>query len=927
MIPFDFHYQYPRLAYLLLLSFLTFFLMWQLLVFRRKIKFLPEMVQPSSVIIFTLKAVMSSAAIAFIVLALMQPIGNGHYPKGSVPAQKSENLGTHPIELKRKVHDVIFLLDASASMGIQDARLQKSRLEYAKVLADELISSLKGENVALYAFTSTTSELSPLTLDYIYARLALKEIQINEGAIAGTDIASALAEMGKRYLPAGQPVESSGLKTLILFSDGGDTSIEALPAAEQAKAIAALAKIVQAEAAKHHLRVYTIGMGSNEGGIVPAVSDQGKPVHSRLEKPLLEAIAKHGRGHYYEANRFTPGSLAKVILADMAQDPPYFEKKPQEVQNALLQNLIGSSQLVFDRYFQVPIAFALLALAFMLFFPDRWKLNLWLLLLGMMPVLAQENVSSPDLLHAQGYVEAHMYDQARAVYERMLLSPSSDYQESALRYNVATTYLLEHSWEQAIAQLKEVIAKMSFGASLSASSELLKKRIYRNLALAYYEKATEKASKFPLDTLQDLQLASNANRLLPENEREPLESAIKRTMAFKQLSEAKIRDKNLFQSMLRLLHGVENSQEGLHFLEEKSLFPAIKTSYHHLFLEEQEAWLPIWDAHETKFDSMAAHLSFQEAKKMFNQMIAATAQADIHAALQAAKASQASLFIVLKEIAGGNMLQVRLLQLLSDYQRLLERRSWPAEQIERINQLYLSLAKMEEDAILQTLLMKSRQSFQEAVKARQASRVSLINLLAQDGLRWLQLALAKSQYPSTSVEELTVLIEQQKYAQRRLFNYQNAAEGPDDRAIVLEIVKASQLEVLTLAESFYVAVLAEQRAAYQKGLCQAVPWGEAFPLFEAGRQAAAAGNTLLHSKEAESNRVLVFQAEAIQQWEKALAEIKNPTAQHSTCYRDESKATTDNSQFQSLTSLLKMEAEDRKPAQSIPVQSSHDKPW
>src|SRR5690606_21686855 len=114
----------------------------------------------------------------------------------------------------RKAHDVIFLVDASASMSVADMRGGLSRFNYAKEIVDAAISKLQGESVALSAFTSGVTVLSPLTMDYFFVRIMLKQMQINEGDIAGTNLVEAIAVTREQYFPFITP----SLKSLIILT-------------------------------------------------------------------------------------------------------------------------------------------------------------------------------------------------------------------------------------------------------------------------------------------------------------------------------------------------------------------------------------------------------------------------------------------------------------------------------------------------------------------------------------------------------------------------------------------------------------------------------------------------------------------------------------------------------------------------------------
>lgn len=368
MIPFDLHTIWPNAVLLAPLALALLLLFWML--YQYRIRLLQKAnftyIDERSEGIFWIKSALLALAWIALTIAVMHPVGNGHYPETTAPQAQSTNNNVQ-LELKRKAHDVIFLVDASASMNIPDARQGKTRLDNAKEIGDEIIRTLKGENVALYAFTSRTTEISPLTMDSLFVRFMLSNIQINEGGFAGTNFTEALGTIRRKFFST----PSKRLKTLIILSDGGDTTIEALEGNARRQAINVLTSMFS-DAAQQHLRVFTVGIGSSVGGIVPDVTYEGKSVSSKLQPEILQRLAESGRGNYYSADKDTSMHLAEVIHDQMNQDPQYDETKPISADQQFLQDLLGST-LVYNRYFQLPLGIALLLLAWIFFWPDSRK--------------------------------------------------------------------------------------------------------------------------------------------------------------------------------------------------------------------------------------------------------------------------------------------------------------------------------------------------------------------------------------------------------------------------------------------------------------------------------------------------------------------------------------------------------------------------
>ena len=211
-------------------------------------------------------------------------------------------------------------------MGVTDGPIGQSRLDYARDIADQIASQLQGEMVSLYAFTSVLTRLSPPTNDILFLRLMLRQVQINEGGVGGTDYLESLKTLREKYLlkPPAQ------LKTIILLSDGGDTSYEAAQGEarqERLNAILSLAAPLKGS----DLRIYSIAIGSAEGGVVPGVSNEGKPVRSTLDPDSLQSIAKNGNGTIYIANAMSAidiaASLAKIVNQEQAASNEQISEK------------------------------------------------------------------------------------------------------------------------------------------------------------------------------------------------------------------------------------------------------------------------------------------------------------------------------------------------------------------------------------------------------------------------------------------------------------------------------------------------------------------------------------------------------------------------------------------------------------------------
>ena len=190
-------------------------------------------------------------------------------------------------EIKQKGRDIIVAVDTSKSMLATD--VAPTRLARAKLLTQDLIRLLKGDRVGLVAFAGSSFLQAPLTLDYGAVINALDELDTNVIPKGGTDIASAIATAEQAFGKA-----EGQTRALILLTDGEELDEDGVAAAKKA--------------ASHGIRIFTVGIGSPEGSLIPIRSEEGrqdfvrdvsgKPVQTRLDESRLKEIAKETGGFF-----------------------------------------------------------------------------------------------------------------------------------------------------------------------------------------------------------------------------------------------------------------------------------------------------------------------------------------------------------------------------------------------------------------------------------------------------------------------------------------------------------------------------------------------------------------------------------------------------------------------------------------------------
>lgn len=357
----DWYYALPQLGYLLLAVIPMIFLFRSLLHHRQKVlqtlinsSHIHQLSSRQSRLSSWLRGISLCLVWMLCCLALMDPIGNLRYLSTGQEKASQNQWVLRPREL-------IFLIDASASMSATDTRSNKSRLEIAKEITNELITHLEGQNGSLYAFTSDLTTLSPPTLDYLFLILALRDLSINEGGTAGTDVATALQHLHK--ISWGVP--SNKEYTLVILSDGEDTVLEGLQGNERSQAREKIMDPLK-NALDSHLRVFTIGIGSAAGAPVPGLTFEGKPVVTHLHEELLKDISLIGRGKYYSAATASTLEILQALLDEFNADLLEAQKRQQPLLSTQTEETTR-----YDLYYQIPLGLALLLLASLLFCFNR----------------------------------------------------------------------------------------------------------------------------------------------------------------------------------------------------------------------------------------------------------------------------------------------------------------------------------------------------------------------------------------------------------------------------------------------------------------------------------------------------------------------------------------------------------------------------
>ncbi|MEP6549377.1 MAG: VWA domain-containing protein [Gammaproteobacteria bacterium] len=188
--------------------------------------------------------------------------------------------------IKRRGNDIIFAVDTSRSMMTPDVK--PNRLARAKLAIDDFVGHLDGDAVGLIAFAGSAFLQTPITLDYGAFRENLAVLDTHIIPRGGTNITSAV-----RQAQAALRSRPDSDKVLILVTDGEDLEGDVIGAAKAA--------------AQQGLKIYTVGVGTANGDLIPLPADQGggflkdtagQFVKSHLDEATLRHIAEVTGGIY-----------------------------------------------------------------------------------------------------------------------------------------------------------------------------------------------------------------------------------------------------------------------------------------------------------------------------------------------------------------------------------------------------------------------------------------------------------------------------------------------------------------------------------------------------------------------------------------------------------------------------------------------------
>lgn len=242
------------------------------------------------------------------------------------------------VDIKSKINvegiDIMMVLDASRSMQcFDDLQDQRPRFDVAKEEALRFIAKREHDPIGLVVFGKDAVSRCPLTLDKHILKEILTTMQLGDVDPDGTVLSIAIA-MGANRLKQSKAKS----KVMIVLTDGEPTpGLDMDP------------KLAVELAKKLGIKIYTIGIGNEQGGLWKDPLFGIRAMGFKLNKQLLQYYATQTGGQFFEAQY------------------PQDMKRIYDIIDALEKTDIETD--IFTRYFDMVVP--LLATTFVLLFLHR----------------------------------------------------------------------------------------------------------------------------------------------------------------------------------------------------------------------------------------------------------------------------------------------------------------------------------------------------------------------------------------------------------------------------------------------------------------------------------------------------------------------------------------------------------------------------
>jgi Ca-activated chloride channel family protein len=210
-------------------------------------------------------------------------------------------------DIEQSGRNILIAMDTSKSMLAED--VAPSRMERARLAAQDLLQKLEGDRVGIIAFAGRAFLQAPLTTDQEALVETIQTLDHTTIPRGGSSLASAIT------LAVETAQKARGTRHgLVIFTDGQETDDAALEAARKA--------------ADLNIIILPVGVGTADGTLIPDPNplneggyirdENGNIVKSRLESGLLREIARITGGEYVElASQPLTQTIVNRVMANL----------------------------------------------------------------------------------------------------------------------------------------------------------------------------------------------------------------------------------------------------------------------------------------------------------------------------------------------------------------------------------------------------------------------------------------------------------------------------------------------------------------------------------------------------------------------------------------------------------------------------------
>ena len=359
-------------------------------------------------------------------------------------------------ESKRRGRDVLLAIDVSRSMLATD--LAPNRLARAKLTAQDFIRQLEGDRVGLVAFAGSAFLQAPLTADYGAVLNSMNELDPDVIPLGGSNIGEAIKTAEEAFGKG-----ESDHRCLIIFTDGEELDADGIRAAERVKGA---------------IRIFTVGLGSTDGSLIPVpgprggsefVKDpDGQFVKSKLDEVRLRKIAEATGGFYVHLLN-GPAEMTQIIRDGLGK------MSEQDIDAKLARQPI-------ERY-QWPLSAALVLLASSMLLGERKRVR------RAASLAAALVLAWPSLAQAKNEgVSAYESEDFKGAMERFEQQLKRVPESEALHFNLGAAAYKAGEFDKALE---------GFARAVTSPDPQLRAKAEYNLANTLYQRGAAQKEKEP----------------------------------------------------------------------------------------------------------------------------------------------------------------------------------------------------------------------------------------------------------------------------------------------------------------------------------------------------------------------------------------------------------------------------------------------